>query len=371
MAGDHGETSAGTALGTANGLAQNGANPLAGTGHVAAVDLGGTKILAAIVGPDGTIVSREKLETGSDHAVGAVADRIAECVRGACSTAGIESAQLAAVGIGAPGPIDLAAGVVKVAPNLGWRDAPLRDELERRVDVPVALDNDVRIAVIAEHAVGVGRGVRNMIGVWPGTGVGGGLILNGQIYTGSNDVAGEVGHMTLKIGGPKCGCGGRGHLESLASRTAIVRDIVRAVSKGEKTILTKIVGKDLSKTTSGALAKAWAKDDPLVTRVLERAAKYLAVGIASLANALNPELVVLGGGVIEGLGESYVKRVRSHVHKLPLPPNNAELKIVRSGLGDDAGVTGAALLARRLAALPQDQRRQVMGVAGDGASASA
>ncbi|MGH2353971.1 MAG: ROK family protein, partial [Chloroflexota bacterium] len=241
--------------------------------------------------------------------------------------------------------------------------------LQARLQVPVAVGNDVRVAVLAEHAAGAGRGVRNMVGIWPGTGVGGGLILNGHLYMGEGAMAGEVGHITIKAGGPKCGCGGRGHLEALASRTAIVRDIAKAVKKGEKTLLTKTVGKDVSTATSGALARAWRRGDKLVTRVLDRAAEHLALGIASVANLLNPELVVLGGGVVEGLGESYIEQVRKLVRKMPLQSSTESLRIVKSELGDDAGITGAALLARRLAGGTTTADAATGRAAADGASA--
>ncbi|HEX2186557.1 MAG TPA: ROK family protein [Chloroflexota bacterium] len=323
------------------------ASPLAGEGYVGAIDLGGTKILAAIVGPDGKIVSRTKKVTGSDHRPAVVIDRIATCLREAARLAGVEAQDLQAVGMGAPGPIDPVDGSIKIAPNLSWENVPLRAELLARLRVPVALGNDVRVAVLAEHAAGAGRGVRHMVGIWPGTGIGGGLIVDGQLYLGSGMMAGEIGHITLKAKGPRCGCGGRGHLEALASRTAIVRDVAKAVKKGDKTLLTKLVGKDVSKATSGALAEAWHQGDRVVSRVLARAAEYLALGIASMANVLNPELVILGGGVIEGLGEPYIEIVRRHVREMPLLSSPAALRIVKSERGDDAGITGAALLARR------------------------
>lgn len=324
-------------------------SPLAGEGCVGAVDLGGTKILAAVFTPDGVIASRAKQMTGRDHAVAAVADRMAACLREAAQAAGMAAAQLRAVGVGAPGSTDAQQGIVKLAPNLEWVDAPLQAELEHRLGVPVGVENDVRVAVQAEHAAGAGRGVRNMIGIWPGTGVGGGLVLNGQIFTGSTDLAGEIGHITIKAGGPRCGCGGRGHLEALVSRTAIVREIIKGAKKGESTLLTKMVGRDLSQTTSGTLAKAWERGDRLVGRVVDRAARHLALGIASVANLLNPELVVLGGGVIEALDEPFVDQVRRLVREMPLHTATQALTIVKSQLGDDAGITGAALLARRVA----------------------
>src|SRR5919197_6087931 len=157
------------------------AAPLSGVGYVGAVDLGGTKILAAVFAPSGEIASRAMKLTCPNHAPAAVANRIVECVREAAATAGVPVAQLRAVGVGAPGPIDPVTGSVKVAPNLGWQDVPLRAELERRLSLPVTIDNDVRVAVLAEHAAGAGRGVGNMGGILAGTGGGGGVGLDWEI----------------------------------------------------------------------------------------------------------------------------------------------------------------------------------------------
>jgi glucokinase len=311
------------------------------------VDLGGTKILAAVFAPDGSIAGRAKRPTGRDHSLAAVADRIADCVRRAARTAGVDAGALRAIGVGAPGTIEATTGVVLTAPNLDWENAPLRAELEARLGVPVDVDNDVRVAVIAEHAAGAGQGVRNMVGIWPGTGVGGGVVLNGQLYRGTNGLAGEIGHITVKAGGPRCGCGGRGHLEALCSRTAIVRSIAKAAKGGAPTVLTRIVGSDLTAATSGALAKAWTRGDKLVTRVLGQAARSLAHGIASAANLLNPEVVVLGGGVIEALGDRFVEQIAQEVRKLPLHESTRSVRIVRAAFGDDAGISGAAIVARR------------------------
>jgi glucokinase len=327
------------------------ANPLAGEGHVGAIDLGGTKIYAAIFAPDGRIAGRAVLVTGKDHRPAAVIDRMAAAVRDAAGQAGVPVAALQAVGVGAPGPIEPATGVVTVAPNLDWERVPLRAELECRLGLPVAVDNDVRVAVLAEHLAGAGRGARNMVGVWPGTGIGGGLVLDGRLYTGPHNLAGEIGHITIKAGGPRCGCGGRGHLEALASRTAIVRDIARAVERGEETVLTRYAGAGIADATSTDIAQAWQQRDKVVSRVVERAARYLACGLATVANLLNPELIVLGGGVIEGLGDPFVARVQALVSKMPLAASTGTVRIVRSHFGDDAGVSGAALLARYLARL--------------------
>jgi len=322
-------------------------NPLAGSGHIAAIDLGGTKILAAIFSPDGVVVSRAKKMTRAERGPEAVVNRMAATVREAALDAGIDPAELKGIGVGAPGPIDVQAGVVRVAPNLGWEQFPLTEQLRERLGLPVFLGNDVSVAVRAEHQVGAGRGTRTMVGIWPGTGVGGGIVVDGVLYSGMAGLAGEIGHMTIKAGGRKCGCGGRGHLEALCSRTAIVKDIARQVKRGAKTELTKIAGDDVGAATSGDLAKARERGDKVVIKALDRAAAYLALGVAGVANLLNPELVVLGGGVVEALGDPFVDYVTELVRKQPLHAATGDLRIAKSELGDDAGISGAALLVRQ------------------------
>ena len=220
--------------------------------------------------------------------------------------------------------------------------------MERRLGVPVAVDNDVRVAVRAEHAVGIGRGVRNMVGIWPGTGVGGGIVIDGQVIAGATNSAGELGHITVKAGGPLCGCGGRGHLEALASRTAIVKYIEKRIQKGDSTTLERSDG-DVARIRSEALANAYARGDKVVTRAIDRAARYLSIGIASIANTVNPELVVIGGGLVEALGQPFVQRIADGVKGQPMIAATENIRIVQSALGDDAGAMGAALIARRLA----------------------
>ncbi|TAK23788.1 MAG: ROK family protein [Chloroflexota bacterium] len=322
---------------------------LSGTSHVAAIDLGGTKIMAAIVSPEGRIVNRTKVPTGKKGGVADVIDKMADAVRDAAKAAGISADQLGAVGIGAPGPVTAETGIVGVAVNIpGWRDVPLKDELERRLGIPVVVDNDVRVAVIAEHAAGAGRGACDMVGLWPGTGIGGGIIIDDQIVRGAGNAAGEIGHMTLKPGGAKCHCGGRGHLESLASRTAIVRWIAKQVRAGRKTALSKIVKKGaIGRAKSGELAEAFNQGDTLVLEAVDRATTYLAIGIVNIANALNPQRVVMGGGLVAALGQPLIDQVARKVHGQPMFAATNRLEITKSELGDDAGILGAALIARR------------------------
>jgi glucokinase len=321
---------------------------LAGHGHVGAIDLGGTKIFAAVVSPDGRISHRATELVGDDHAPDAVVGRIEAAMTEAARAAGLAVADLAAVGICAPSPVVFETGVVVHAPNLGWHNFALKDALAKRLNVPVAVENDVRAAVIAENAAGAGRGVADWVGLWPGTGIGGGVVLNGQLWRGASNSAGEFGHMTIDADGPMCGCGARGHLEAVASRTGICNELARRVAAGARTRLTETVGADMHQASGADLGRAWRDGDPLVGEVVEQAAGYLAVGIASIANCLNPELVVLGGGVTEGLGDRFVTLIAEKLKGHPMEAATDPLRLVRCQLGDDAGLVGAALVARQL-----------------------
>ncbi len=330
--------------------------------HVVGVDLGGTKILAAVVDAEGKILSRAKVRTQAHRQAETVIARIADAARSAVEEAGLTLRDIGAVGVAAPGVLDAQAGVVRFAPNLRWRDVPLAAALRQRLGVPVYLENDVNMGTLAEHALGAGRGARDVVGIFVGTGIGGGIIINGHLHRGRNGSAGEVGHMVIRIGGPRCGCGRRGCLEALASRTAIVRDLREAIEGGEKSILPDLAKGDLSRVTSGVLAKAVARGDKLTISVLKRAMKSLGIGVANIVNLLGPEVIILGGGVIEALDDKWLDRVRKVAQKYAMPNAMEGVKIVRAQLGDDAVVLGAAVLARQMMVEAPPRRLAVIDV---------
>ena len=315
------------------------------------VDLGGTKILAGIFNAKLELKGTTKLSTKADRGVDAVVDRIARCIREAADECDLDLTKVRGIGIGAPGAVDTEAGRVIFAPNLpGWKDVALKKSLEKILDVPVFLGNDCNISTLGVFDQEFKARPRDLIGIFIGTGIGGGLILNGDLYHGHNLTAGEIGHMVIEVNGPKCGCGNRGCLEALASRTAIFREIQDAVKDGQETLLTDMLGKDLSDMRSGDLRKAIRRGDKLATKVVEGAAEFAGIGVANLINVLNPEIVVVGGGVIEALADemmpTLVKAAKEHV----MPGTMSGIEIKASKLGDNAGITGAAVLARRGAA---------------------
>lgn len=316
---------------------------------VVGMDLGGTKILAAVVDHEGHILAEAKSATKAEKGPDYVIKRMAQTARNAAQKAGIDWSAIGGVGIGAPGPIDPEKGMVYTPPNLpGWDEIALGPRLSETLDVPVCLENDVNLGTLGEYALGAGQGTRDMVGIFVGTGVGGGLILDGQLRSGFRHAAGELGHMIVLADGPVCGCGNRGCLESVASRTAIERDIQLGIAAGRKSMIPKLV-REKGRLTSGVLARALRKGDPLTVEVMGRAQWYLGLLTASIVNLIDPEMIVFGGGVVEALGKKFVAPIRVTARQYYIQQAGAErVRIVAAKLGDHAGVLGAAVLARRL-----------------------
>ena len=313
------------------------------------VDLGGTKILAGVFDPQMTCLGRNKMSTKPERGATEVVDRIARCVRDAADECDLDIKQLRGVGVGAPGSIDVPAGKVIFAPNLQWQDVPLKKLLEKELGVPVSIENDGNVAMLGIYETELQAKPKHVIGIFVGTGIGGGIILDGKLFPGSNGTAGEIGHMVIEVGGPKCNCGNRGCFEALASRTAIFRKIHAAVKGGQKTLLTDMLGPELSDLRSGDLRKAIRKGDSFVEKVIEEAAEYIGIAVANFINIFNPNVIVLGGGVIDALGDEMMAIIVETAEDYAMSGTSKGVEIVASKKGDDAGIIGAAVLARRAA----------------------
>jgi glucokinase len=318
------------------------------------IDLGGTKTLAAVVDiTTGEVVSSERKPTRAEKGQEHLSQHIINL-----STAALESAKLAVgakiigVGIGAAGQIDRKKGIVLDAPNLGVKDMPMADILGKQFGKPAAVGNDVEVAALGEYMYGSGRGYSNFIVIFVGTGIGGGIVQNGRLYSGLTGTAGEIGHMTIQAGGRLCPCGSRGCLEAYASRTAITRAIMAEIHHGRNSVLTEEAELQMTEgeiiIRSGLLANALNHGDALVNEIVTEAADYLGYGLASVMNFYNPECIILGGGVIEAIDllfESAVHRARNTA----LADPGRKTKIIRAKLGDFSGVVGAACLGAQAA----------------------
>jgi len=314
--------------------------------YILGIDLGGTKINTAVLDETDKIVGSARTKTEAQLGQDAVFERIAEISQEALSGAGVSASELLGIGIGSPGPLDPDTGYVIDSANLRFRNFPLAPKLADRFHCPVFLDNDVNVGAFGEYKAGAARGASVVLGMFIGTGIGGGIILSGEIYHGFSKNAGEVGHMVIKPGGPRCGCGARGCLEALASRTSMVRDLRKYVKHGHNTSLTKHAGRHLEEVTSGALKDAYLSNDKLVRKVVDRAARYVGLALGGLVNVMGPEVIVLGGGVIEALGDHMMARIQKGIRRVAFAHTLEQLRVVKARLGDDAGVIGAAMLAK-------------------------
>jgi len=305
------------------------------------VDLGGTKIKAALVGPDGTIVFSTRKMTnaskGADSVISTIGDAVHECLRQGAATA---------IGIGVAGQIDAESGNVVFAPNLGWRDLPLRSELQRRLGLPVLVINDVRASTFGEWTYGAAPQTEHLVCLFVGTGIGGGAVLRGQIVEGCNNSAAELGHITIVAEGRKCRCPNLGCLEAYAGGWAIAertQELIRQnVDRGKKVL--EIAG-SLEAVTAKSVSAALSEGDPLARQIVEETSRYLAAGIVTIINSLNPCVLILGGGIIRGIPE-LLSLAEPQIRRRALTTATNTLKIVRSSLDADAGCIGAAVLAR-------------------------
>jgi glucokinase len=311
------------------------------------IDLGGTKIQAVVVDADSAVLGQARHPTPTSGGPAGVAAAMAAALREAAQAAGIEPAALAGVGVGSPGAIDATAGTVSGARNLpGWTGSfTLAAVLGEQLGVPVSLGNDVQVATDAEVALGAGRGRRSLVGVFWGTGVGGGIVLDGKPWLGRG-AAGEIGHMVVKRGGRRCPCGRRGCLEAYAGRAAMEARAREQHAEGRKTDLFKLMEHHgRARLTSGIWARALEHGDPLATELIDEAVAALGAGIASAVNLLDCEAVVIGGGLGVRFGEPYVARIAAamqpHLFVDERPP-----AVELAALGDLGGAIGAALLAR-------------------------
>ncbi len=312
---------------------------------VIGIDLGGTKIATALVDASGEILAHDRRKTLAREGRDAVVARILESARAVIGEGGVEPPQVTAVGIGAPGPIDLAAGVVVAPPNLpGWDRVPLKQLIESDLGITTFLENDANAAAVGEHRFGAGRGVDHMIYVVVGTGVGGGLILDGRLYHGASGMAGEIGHIVVKLDGPVCACGNCGCLEALTSGPSIAREARQRIAQGQSTLITELVQGDPDRITSKIVAQAADHGDETAKSILAEAMHYLGLGMASLVHTLNPELIVFGGGV-SNLGERMFGPVRQVIADVAFAEAAEAVRVAPAQLGDNAGVLGAAAVA--------------------------
>ena len=305
------------------------------------VDLGGTKVETALVDAAGRIVASRRQPTNPEKGPDAVIADIVACVEACLGEAGKKAQGL---GVGVAGQLDRT-GTLHFSPNLGWRNVPLKVKLEDTLGMPVVINNDVRAATWGEWRHGAGQGVDDMVCLFVGTGIGGGIVSGGRLLDGCSNTAGELGHMTIVAQGRRCHCPNRGCLEAYAGGWAIAeraQEAVRASPQAGQQLVALAGG--IQQISAATVTQACSEEDPLACHLVEETAQYLAAGLVGIVNAFNPCLLVLGGGVIQGRPE-YVSEVERVLRENALQTAVENLRIVMAALGDKAGVIGAAALA--------------------------
>ena len=312
---------------------------------VVGVDLGGSKILSVVADAHGNVISRDLRVTPASQGSDIVIKVILESVRHAVVQAGVSLSQLSGIGIGAPGVSNPSTGVVFTSPNLpGWQDVPLRDIIAGEMGLSTFLINDANAAALGELYFGAARGTSNFIYITVSTGIGGGIVIDGKLYSGAGGTAGEIGHMTIADNGPRCTCGNTGCWEQLASGTALAREARRRITEGAETIILDYAGGDIEKVTAEEVSRAFDRGDGLAGELLSRTSYYLGVGFANLINIFNPELMVIGGG-LSNMGDKLLAPAYRVAGERAFKESYRAVRFTRAELGGDAGVLGAAALS--------------------------
>jgi len=318
---------------------------------IVGVDLGGTNIVVGLLPIEGgEVLGLRIMATESNRGPKYVVDRIVgmveESIAEVLAVHGGSRESLAGVGIGSPGPLDRKAGMVINTPNLGWRNFPLRDLIANAVNLPATLDNDANCATYGEWWLGAARDVQTLVGLTLGTGIGGGIVLKGEIYHGCSDVAGEIGHMTIDSTGRRCKCGNYGCLEAYASGPAIALRAVEGIEAGTESVLQEMVGGRLEDITAATVYEGVVAGDAFATEVMKDTAKFLGAGIANIINILNPEMVVIAGGVTRA-GDHLFVPLRAEVRRRAFRSAEECCSIVSGLLPGTAGLVGAAAVFKK------------------------
>ena len=311
-------------------------------------DLGGTKMLSIVYDAQFQALGRKRQKTRGFEGEKAGVERIAVTIAKSLERAGVSPADVAGIGLGCPGPLDLQNGVILEAPNLGWERVAVKERLSKEFGCPIVIANDVDAGVYGENRFGAARSARCVLGVFPGTGIGGGCVYDGRILHGRTSSCMEIGHVQVIPDGPLCGCGLRGCLEAVAGRLAIAGQAAQAVYRGQAPKLREIAGSDVAEIRSGMLQQAIDAGDKVIERIVRDACGHIGTVVAGFVHLLAPDYVVLGGGMVEAMPKLFVEAVEATARKKVLPSFTKSFKVVPAELGDDAVAIGAAAWAREL-----------------------
>ncbi len=314
--------------------------------HWIGFDLGGTKMQAVLYDEDFKARGSVRKKTKGHEGTRAGLERMVEVIRTLLDETGVERKEIAGIGVGCAGPLDLEKGVILEAPNLGWRKAPVRETLEEAFKCPAVIANDVDAGTFGEFLFGAGKKARCVVGVFPGTGIGGGCVYEGKLLRGRTSSCMEIGHVGVMPDGPVCGCGQKGCLEAVASRLAVAQAAAAAAYRGEAPWLLSEAGTDLAKIRSGVIAESIERGEVAIERIVRRAAFFIGRACATVVNLIAPDVIVLGGGLVEAMPKIYAEEVEKGARAHVMSAYREAFRVEVARLGDDATALGAAAWAR-------------------------
>ena len=308
------------------------------------VDLGGTNLKTGLLSMDGNILKKVVTDTGGGKDI--VLEQIVNSIKNIIGNSGKDKSEITGIGIGTPGLVDSEKGIIRGLTNIeGFENVRMKEYVESALDIPTFIDNDVNVMAYGELKCGAGKDAMNIVCLTLGTGVGGGIIIDGRIYRGSSLSAGEIGHIPVNVDGPKCICGGRACLESYIGRDRIIKRTIEKLTQRKESIIPKLVEEDLKKITPKIICEAAEAGDMLAIEIWRETAQYLATALTGIINVLNPELIVIGGG-IANTGKYLFDPLRETIKKRVFQFLAKKTRIVCAQLGEEAGIIGSAMLAK-------------------------
>ncbi len=316
--------------------------------YYSGIDLGGTKIYSIVINENGEILSRNKQKVGDNKDVNKILEIINDSYKLSIESAGLKEDDIIAIGMAVPSAVNIEKGLLLNAPNLGWKNIEMAELLSKITHKKVFIDNDVNLGTYGEYCNGMEKKYNHLYGIFAGTGIGGGYIQNGEIIRGAGSTAGEIGHIIVKFKGPKCNCGNKGCLEAIAGKVGIMKYIQKKVDKEGKTTALEIISPNWRNAIgSSALRKAIEANDALVKKAIKRSAQFIGIAIANIINSIGVEAIILGGGLIEELGDIYMPIIESNMKKYSIAGGALPVKLIQSTLGDDAVAFGAAMIVTK------------------------
>ncbi len=310
------------------------------------IDLGGTNIAAGVVDDDFNITGKSNIKTNTPRPSEEIVDDMAKIVKIAAEKANISLDEVDVVGVGSPGSVNPVTGVIGAANNLGFYNLPLREMLQKRVGIPVVIENDANTAAYGEMIAGAGKGTRNFLAITLGTGVGGGVIINGKIFSGFNYAGAELGHTVIEMGGEKCTCGRNGCFEAYASATALIRQTKRKMLEHKESAMWELVGGDISNVSGRTAFDAMRAGDLYGKEVVDKYIEYISCGVINMINIFQPEILCIGGGISHE-GETLIAPIRDYIAKESFTRGMTQQTVIKAAeLGNDAGIIGAAMLGK-------------------------